>query len=80
MNIKTKFKIGDEVYIVEKDTTYSLFVYKSVIGQILVSEDEVEYYVDNLSDAYTEETMVLSSDKEGLLKLIDDALNTTDDD
>lgn len=73
MTIKTKYGIGDKVYVVFKETNKSeTEVCVGIVQEILIRENTIEYYVDTLYEEFKEEELIPINDKEGLAKKIDE--------
>lgn len=69
MNIKTKFKIGDEVYIIFKeDGIVKLF--RDKIEEIAITKEHIVYYVDFICEEFEEYEIVLINNHEDLIKKI----------
>lgn len=73
MMIKTKYGIGDKVYVVFKETDKNeIEVCVGTVQEILIKKDTIGYYVDTLYEEFKEEELVPINDKEGLAKKIDE--------
>ena len=74
MEIKLKYKFGDEVYVLLKE--YDVVrVFKGKVKEFAVREKhEPVYYVDSLCDEFTEEELIPVDDKELLAAKIEELL------
>ena len=73
MEIKTKYDIGDKVYVVfEEINKNKIEVCVGTVQDILIKENTIGYYVDTLFEKITEEELIPINDKEGLAKKIDE--------
>lgn len=73
MTIKTKYGIGDKVYVVFKETNKSeIEVCVGTVQEILIKENTIAYYVDTLFEEFKEEELISINDKERLTKRIDE--------
>lgn len=73
VTIKTKYGIGDKVYVVFKETNKSeIEVCVGTVQEILIKEQTIEYYIDTVYEAFEEEELIPINDKLGLSKKIDE--------
>lgn len=82
MKIETKFKVGQEVYLIFRDLVYGtdkkedfVSVYRTKIDSILIAEDSIKYYPDVLCDEFEETSFVDIDDDKSLVKKIGVLLN-----
>lgn len=77
MNVKTKYKIGDEVYVIQKDGNEVLIATDS-IKEIVITKDglchKVNYYLEHIGDDYEEDELMPIEDKNTLIYRIDKSL------
>lgn len=78
MNVKTKFKIGDEVYVVMEYDRGAL-VSKDAILEITIDEEGVRYYLDNREDDVYESQVFALDDENGVLNEIKSILKDSDE-
>lgn len=79
MNIKTKFKIGEEVYIIFKEKNDQILqLFKDKVTEIVINEDDILYYGDVLCEEFKEDDLVSINDKELLIKKIDELIKNGD--
>lgn len=79
MIISTKYKIGDEVYIVYKVNDY-VIVRKDKIKEILVKEDDdISYYLEDFGDEAKEEELIDSEYYYDLKDKVVELLNGCED-
>lgn len=79
MNIKTKFKIGEEVYIIFKEENNQILrLFKDKVTEIAINEEDILYYGDVLCEEFKEEHLVSINDKELLIKKIDELIKNGD--
>ena len=79
MNIKTKFKIGEEVYIIFKEKNNQILrLFKDEVTEIVINEDDILYYGDVLCEEFKEEQLISINDKELLIKKIDELIKNGD--
>lgn len=72
MKIETKFKIGEEVYIIEEGIKGVLEIYKDVIGSIFINDDlSVSYYIDSVTNTFDENEIFKLNDRKGIIKTIE---------
>ena len=58
----TKYALGDEVYLFDKDTkTGELYTVRAKIEEILISKDYVKYYLDGIYEEISEEDIILAN-------------------
>lgn len=56
----TKYALGDEVYLFEKDTkTGDLYISRAKIEEILISKDSVKYYLEGIYEEISEEEDII---------------------
>lgn len=76
MQIETKYKIGEDVYIVFKeDCDDYVQIYKGSISEIIIKKNEQLYFAINLCEEFSEEDIVPIERKDLLEKRIDELLN-----
>ncbi len=76
MQIETKYKIGEDVYIVFKeDCDDCVQIYKDSISEIIIKKNEQLYFAINLCEEISEEDIVPIERKDLLEKRIDELLN-----
>ena len=79
MNITTKFKIGEEVYIIFKEKNNQILrLFKDEVTEIVINEDDILYYGDVLCEEFKEEQLISINDKELLIKKIDELIKNGD--
>lgn len=79
MNIKTKFKIGEEVYIIFKEENNQILqLFKDKVTEIVINEEDILYYGDVLCEEFKEEQLISINDKEILIKKIDELIKNGD--
>lgn len=79
MNIKTKFKIGEGVYIIFKEKNNQILrLFKDEVTEIVINEDDILYYGDVLCEEFKEEQLISINDKELLIKKIDELIKNGD--
>ena len=75
MNINTKFKLGQEVYIIFKeDNEPYLKIMDDVIKEIIISDKGTAYYCDKLCEEFFDYEMVSKKDINGLIPKIKELL------
>ncbi len=74
MKIDTKYKIGDEVYLITYAVPH-IEIFKDTIKEIVISKDNIYYYLDEFFDKATEDALVLVTDEQGLLEKIKELSN-----
>lgn len=79
MNITTKFKIGEEVYIIFKEENNEILqLFKDKVTEIVINEDDILYYGNVLCEEFKEEQLISINDKELLIKKIDELIKNGD--
>ena len=78
MDVKTKFKIGDEVYVVMEYDRDAL-VSKDTILEITINEDGISYYLENHEEYVYESQVFALDDKDGVLNEIKSILEDSDE-
>lgn len=77
MNIKTKFKLNQKVYIIFKeDNEPYVKILDDVIKQIVLDEDGIVYFCGKLCEEFREEEMVDAKDINALIPKIKELLGT----
>ncbi len=80
MKIETKFKIGEEVYIIEEGIKGVLEIYKDVIGSIFINDDlSVSYYIDSVTNTFDENEIFKLNDRKGIIKTIESYFNVVEE-
>ena len=71
MNIKTKFKIGQEVYVIFKeDNEPYVKIFDDVITEITISKDGIVYYLTKILEEFKEDELVSKKDVNALIPKI----------
>lgn len=78
MNIKTKFKIGEEVYIIFKEKDGFIQLFKDKVDEIIINNKDILYYGNILCEEFKEEQLISINDKELLIKKIDELIKNGD--
>ena len=78
MDVKTKFKIGDEVDVVMEYDRGAL-VSKDTILEITINEDGISYYLENHEEYVYESQVFALDDKDGVLNEIKSILEESDE-
>ena len=73
MEIKTKYNIGDRVWVVYEDRG-EVSVYDTVIDSISCEKDGISYFTKELND-YSEEILIPYEEKDKLLERIEKVMN-----
>ena len=71
MNIKTKFELGEKVFIIYKEDGM-IKMYTDEVDQIVVSNDGIGYYGTVICEEFKENELVAYNDKEALLYKIEE--------
>lgn len=75
MNIKTKFKINDEVYIIFKEVNEPyLKILKDVVKQIIIDENGITYFCSKMCEEFNEFELVNKKDINKLIPIIKNLL------
>ena len=75
MNINTKFKLGQEVYIIFKeDNEPYVKIMEDIVKEIVISDTGVAYYCDKLCEEFFDYEMVNKKDITGLIPKIKELL------
>ena len=75
MNINTKFKLGQEVYIIFKeDNEPYVKIMEDIVKEIVISDTGVAYYCDKLCEEFFDYEMVNKKDINGLIPKIKELL------
>ena len=73
MTIKTKYAIGEKVYVVFRKTKQSeLEVCVGDVLEILINADGIFYYIDSFYEEFKEVEIISFDDKLGLAKRVDE--------
>lgn len=76
MNIKTKYKVNDEVYVIFKEESENCVrIYKGKIEEIVIRDEEHIYYIDSICEEFKESELFLTLDLKGLNKRMEELLN-----
>ena len=76
MDIKTKFKIGEEVYIIFKEEHDGLVrLFKDKVTEIVISNEPPLYYGEIMCEEFREEELVSIHNNEELIKRIEKLTN-----
>ena len=78
MNIKTKFKIGEEVYIIFKENDGIIRLFKDEVTEIVINDKGILYYGDILCEEFKENQLISFNDKELLVEKIDELIKNGD--
>lgn len=78
MNYNTKFKIGDEVYIIYKTGTDVIQVFKNVIDGIYIYANGVQYCLDKTTGFYNEYDLIKIGEEDKLFRRLEELLNGTE--
>lgn len=79
MNIKTKFEIGQIVYVVfREDNEVWVKVFDDAIQEIVIGEDGVTYYLTKICEEFKEEDLIPINNSEALTDRIDYLLKGSD--
>ena len=71
MNIKTKFKIGQEVYVIFKeDNEPYVKIFDDIITEITISKDGIVYYLTKIIEEFKEDELVSKKDVNALIPKI----------
>ena len=71
MNIKTKFKVGQEVYVIFKeDNEPFVKIFDDVITEITISKDGIVYYLTKIVEEFKEDELVSKKDVNALIPKI----------
>lgn len=70
MEIKTKFAIGDKVYILYRTGDMKVTLMKDEIAKIVITDKGIVYYGKIMDAEFKEEEIVLINDYEHLIKKI----------
>lgn len=77
MNIQTKYKIGDEVYVILKDDN-SVLINMDSIEEIAITKKElgydVSYYLEHTGDEFSDEELISIRDDNTLIYRINKLL------
>ena len=77
MNIQTKFKLGQKVYIIFKEEKEPYVkIFDDVIEEIIVNSDGVIYYGKKIYKKFREEDIVSANDINKLISKIKELLKT----
>lgn len=76
MNIKTKYKVGQKVYVVFKeDNQFWANVFEDEIEQICITQNGIIYYVKKICEEFNEEDIIDYNDNDLLINKIKDLLS-----
>lgn len=78
MNIKTKYEIGQRVWIVYKNKR-EVCTYCELIINIVIDENGLYYCTDNSYDEIKEEDIILEDDKDKLFEKIKQLMKEIDE-
>ena len=79
MNITTKFKIGEEVYIIfKKENDQILQLFKDKVIEIVINENDILYYGNVLCEEFKENQLISFNNKELLVEKIDELIKNGD--
>lgn len=78
MDVKTKFKIGDEVYVV-MEYDRGVLVSKDTILEITINEDGISYYLENHEEYVYESQVFALDDNDGVLNEVKSILEESDE-
>ena len=78
MNIKTKFKIGEEVYIIFKENDGIIRLFKDEVTEIVINDKGILYYGDILCEEFKENQLISFNNKELLVEKIDELIKNGD--
>lgn len=74
MNFYTKFRVGEEVYVVYKEDGF-IEIWRDKIISITIRENNVvDYILDKLCDTFSGHELVKFDDKKGLINKIDELI------
>ena len=79
MNIKTKFKIGEEVYIIFKEENNEILqLFKDKVTEIVINDEDILYYGNVLCEEFKEDQLISFNNKELLVEKIDELIKNGD--
>lgn len=80
MQINTKFKIGQKIYIIfQEENTNLVNVVADEIEEILIKDDGIAYYCKKTFEEFSQNEIVDFNDEKGLLLKIKELTKTVND-
>lgn len=74
MKIETKFKIGQEVYVIFKEDA-EIKLFKDTIDSIVIKKDKVVYFMNKICEEFNEDELVEYGNCIDLINKIDKLIN-----
>lgn len=75
MEIKTKYSLGDRIWVVYSDTNREVRMYEDTIKEIAIDNEGIVYYGNLCCEDIKEEEIILYSDTNKLINTIKNISN-----
>lgn len=70
MEFKTKFNLGERVWIIENDDRKNIYVSSDFISEIVITKTGINYFFASFCDDVAEENLIAYNDTKSLVEKI----------